>query len=321
MLRVIMVPLDGSRFAEQALPLAVTIARRANARLHVVTVRPAYPVELLGTEADEYLEKLAEQLRPEVADVTWRTLRGANPLAYRPPVTQGVAEMLAQQATEQEVGLVVVTTHGRGGLRRAWLDSVADALVRLSPAPVLLVKPKDEEFSSAAEADRGIPHIVVPLDGSADAERALEYAVSVGELFDARYTLLRVMLPLAYTPHYDSLPDYITELASPLSRDSMLRYLEDTAAPQRTRGLSVATEVLQHASAPTAIADYAAQHGGALIAMTTSGAGAMRRLLLGSVADKVMRGAETPVLMCNVHQMPEHGTAVAAGATTSLMAR
>jgi nucleotide-binding universal stress UspA family protein len=320
MLRVIMVPLDGSRFAEQALPLAVTIARRANARLHLVTVRPAYPVELLGTEADEYLEKLAEQLRPEVADVSWRTLLGENPLAYLPPVTQGVGEILAQQATEQEVGLVVMTTHGRGGLRRAWLGSVADALVRLSPAPVLLVKPKDEEFSIAAEADRGIPHIVVPLDGSADAERALEFAVRVGELFDARYTMLRVML-LAHALHYDSVPDYLPELASPLSRDGMLRYLEETATPLRTRGLSVATAVLQHESAPTAIADYAAQHGGALIAMTTSGAGAMRRLLLGSVADKVMRGAETPVLMCNVHQMPEHGTGVAAGATTSLMAR
>ncbi|MEX0749899.1 MAG: universal stress protein [Dehalococcoidia bacterium] len=72
---------------------------------------------------------------------------------------------------------------------------------------------------------------------------------------------------------------------------------------------------------PAHVGSMAWSPDGALIAMTTGGAGAMRRLLLGSVADKVMRGAETPVLMCNVHQMPEHGTAVAAGATTSLMAR
>ena len=102
-----------------------------------------------------------------------------------------------------------------------------------------------------------------------------------------RRILVRVLLLLAYTPHLDSQPDYLPELSSSISRDDMLRYLEDTAAPLRSRGLSVATEVLKHASAPAAIADYAAQHGGALVAMTTSGAGAMRRLLLGSVADKV----------------------------------
>lgn len=321
MLRVIMVPLDGSRFAEQALPLAVTVARRAGARLHLVAVRPAYPVDFLGAEADGYLEKTADQLRPEVKDVSWRSLLSEGPLAYPPPASNSVAEVLSRHGAEEDVGLVVMTTHGRGGLRRAWLGSVADSLVRLSHAPVLLVKPKDEEFSSAADADRGIPHIIVPLDGSADAERALEFAVGIGELFGARYTLLRVMMLLAYTPHYDSLPDYIPELASPMSRQGMEKYLEDTAAPLRARGLTVATQVLQHASAPTAIVDHAELHGGALIAMTTSGAGGMRRLMLGSVADKVLRAAEMPVLVCNVHQLVEHGTAVATGAATAITAR
>ena len=179
----------------------------------------------------------------------------------------------------------------------------------------LLVRP--DETGQTPQPDPEFRHIVVPLDGSADAERALEFALGVGELFNARYTLLRVMMLLAYTPHYDTVPDYMPELASPMSRDGMERYLEDTAAPLRARGLTVATEVLQHASAPTAIIDYAKQHGGALIAMTTSGAGGVRRMLLGSVADKVIRGAETPVLVCNVHQMPEHGTAMAPGMKTA----
>jgi nucleotide-binding universal stress UspA family protein len=321
MLRVIMVPLDGSRFAEQALPLAVTIARRANARLHLVTVRPVYPIETLGAESDSYLGRLAEQLRSQAGDVSWQTMLTYGPVGYPPQVTQSVGDVLASQVEEQQVGLVVMTTHGRGALQRAWMGSVADALLRLSPAPVLLVKPRDEAFSLAAEADRGIPHIVVPLDGSPAAERALEFAVSVGELFNARYTLVRVIMLLPSRLHYDALPDYVPELSGPVSPDEMLRYLEQTAAPLRTRGLSVATEVLKHASAPAAIADYAAQHGGALIVMTTSGAGAMRRLLFGSVADKVIRGAETPVLVCNLHQMREKGTAIAAGATKSLMAR
>lgn len=318
MLRVIMVPLDGSRFAEQALPLAITVARRANARLHLVTVRSAYSAKLQGQEAGEYLAHLAEQLRPEVRDVSWRPLLTESSLAYPPSVTQGVAEILTRHAAEQKADLIVMTTHGRGGLPRAWLGSVADALVRLSPAPVLLVKPKDVSFTIAAEADRGIPHIVVPLDGSNDAERALEFALSVGDLFNAHYTLVRVMMLLAYTPHFDS-AEHLPEHASPMSRDSVLGYLEQIAAPLRARGLSVATEVLQDTSAPMAIANYAAHHGVALIAMTTSGAGAMRRLLLGSVADKVMRAAETPVVVCNVHRMPEHGTAVVPGAKTSMV--
>ena len=321
MLRVIMVPLDGSRFAEQALALAVAIARRASAQLHLVTVLPAYPVERPIRESDEYLEKLAEQLRPLVADVSWETIPTHTPAAHESQLTQSVGGLLASHASDRKAGLVVMTTHGRGGLRRAWMGSVADALLRISPAPVLLVKPRDEEFSMAADADPRIPHIVVPLDGSADAERALAVAESVGSLFEARYTLLRVMTLLAYTPGYDSLPDYVPELPNPMSRDAMLAYLQDTAAPLRKRGLTVATEVLPHTSAPMAIADYVAENDGALIVMTTSGAGGVRRLLLGSVADKVIRGAETPVLVCNVQQMPEHGTDVGHAMTTALIGR
>jgi nucleotide-binding universal stress UspA family protein len=311
MLRLIMVPLDGSRFAEQALPLALALARRSGAKLHLVSVRPSFPLDFAGTEADEYLERVTKQIESELpGNITHRVLfNEMGGLSYPPPASNSVADLLSRHAEEKDAGLVVMTTHGRGGLRRAWLGSVADSLARLSSAPVLLVKPHDESFGIAAEVDRGLQHIVIPLDGSANAERAIPFAIDVGELFGAHYTLLRVMMTLAYTPHHETLGDYVPELASPMSRPSIQQYLEELAEPLRQRGLEVTAHVVEHGSAPRAIVEYAATHGAALIAMSTSGAGGMRRLFLGSVADKVVRSADIPVLVCNVHRFaetPEH---------------
>jgi nucleotide-binding universal stress UspA family protein len=320
MLRLIMVPLDGSRFAEQALPLALALARRASAKLHLVAVRPSFPLDFAGTEADEYLERVRTQIESELPGaITHRVLfNEMGGLEYPPPASNSVADLLARHAEEKDAGMVIMTTHGRGGLRRAWLGSVADSLARLSSVPVLMVKPHDENFGLAADADRGIQHVIIPLDGSASAERAIPFAIDVGQLFGARYTLLRVMMTLAYTPHHDTLGDYIPELTSPLSRQSIEKYLEDVADPLRKRGLSVATHVAEHGSAAPAIVDYAATHGGSLIAMSTSGAGGMRRLFLGSVADKVVRIADVPVLVCNVHRFaePTEGQLSEAGAAS-----
>lgn len=307
MLKHIMVPLDGSKFAEQALPLALILARRAHARLHLVAVRPAYPLEFAGTGTEEYLEHVRAQIESELPGAITHTVlvNEQSGLGYPPPPSTGAADVLARHAAGERIDLILMTTHGRGGLRRAWLGSVADSLLRLSTVPVLLLKPHDEEFTIAAEADRGLQHVVVPLDGSARAEQAIPLALELGRLFDARYTLLRVMMSLAYTPHHDALPDYLPELASPMSRQAVEQYLEELAAPLRRDGLEVATYVAQQSSAAGAIADFAQEHGASLIAMSTSGAGGMRRLLLGSIADKVVRGAEVPVLVMNVHALED----------------
>jgi nucleotide-binding universal stress UspA family protein len=316
---MIMVPLDGSRFAEQALPLALTLARRAQARLHLVRVRPSLPLGPDGTEEEQYLVNLARQLETELPDrITHRVLTNEfGPLVYPPPPADSVADVLARYSEESDVDLVVMTTHGRGGLRRAWLGSAADAVVRLAARPVLLIRPEDEAFSVAAAADRGIHHIVVPLDGSESAEHVLPYARQIGSLFAARFTLLRSVSPLTWDITAEQYGAYPPPQFPVYSRAAAEQYVEQLAAGLRQNEVAATGVVVDGPSVASAILDYAATHGADLIALTTAGAGGIRRLLLGSVADKIVRSGEVAVLVCNVQH--EHArTEPALGAAGSV---
>jgi nucleotide-binding universal stress UspA family protein len=318
MFRTILVPLDGSAFAEQVLPLALTIARRAQANLNLVRVRPSLPLNDAATAAEEYLNRVAGQIGPELPGRISCTVltQELGPLAYPPPLSNSVADVLAQYTEEHDIDLVLMTTHGRGGVRRAWLGSAADAFMRIAPRPVLLIRPKDENFTIAADADRGINHIVIPLDGSEAAERAMPFAEQLGGIFAARYTLLRVVSPFTF----DVSPEWYgvapAEPPSPLNREAAVRYLDEVATRLRETQKDVAAHVIEAASPAGAIIDHAGTHGADLIALSSSGAGGIRRVLLGSVADKIIRGADVPVLVCNTRHMepPESAGAMIAAA-------
>ncbi|HSJ31647.1 MAG TPA: universal stress protein [Longimicrobiales bacterium] len=301
MMRTIMVPLDGSAFAEQALPLAMTLARRGRAHLHLTLVRAALPDPSAATAPEEYLAKTAAQIEAGVPEGVTHSVLSHEPdrLTYPPPPPASVADALVRYVSEHDVDLVLMTTHGRGGVGRAWLGSTADALVRAAPKPVLLVRPEDEEFTIAHDADHGINHVVIPLDGSDAAERAIPFAREMGSIFGARYTLVRVVSPLTY---YDSPewigPDPAVQL-TPLNREAAVRYLDGVANRLREDDMQVETALIEAVSAADAIIRYAEAHGADLIVLSSSGAGGIRRLLLGSVADKIVRSADVPVMVCN----------------------
>lgn len=307
MLRLIMVPLDGSAFAEQALPLALTLARRAEARLHLVRVRASLPLDSDGAMAERYLVRITEQIESELPDrITHRVLMDEqSPLEYPPPAARSVADLLAAHCTEQDVDLVLMTTHGRGGVRRAWLGSVADRFMRVAPRPVLLIRPQDDTFSSAARADRGISHIVIAVDGSELAEQVIPYARDIGNLFASRFTLLRVVSPLTWDMAPEAFAVHPGLQFPPLSRADAEQYVEQLADRLRETEMTVEVHVVRAPSAASAIVDFAATHGADLIALTTAGVGGIRRLLLGSVTDKVVRSSDVAVLVCNVQHIGE----------------
>jgi nucleotide-binding universal stress UspA family protein len=313
--RLLMVPLDGSAYAEQALPLALAVARRSHAALHLVTVRASLPLGSAGTEEEEYLARIAGQMASELPGrITRRVLTNElGPLEFAPPAPDSVADVLARHAADHDVDLIITTTHGRGGLRRAWLGSVTDSLMRIASLPVLVIRPVDEHFGAAAAADRGLNHILIPLDGSAAAEQVIPFAQQMGEPFAARYTLLRVVSPLTgqvETGMYGSPPWFPPP--SPLNRRAVQDHLDGLAAQLRASGMTVTTQVLDGTSAAAAILEYATTHAADLIALSTAGAGGVRRLLLGSVADKIVRSGDVPVLVCNVRHL--HASAAPAGA-------
>jgi nucleotide-binding universal stress UspA family protein len=299
MFRNILLPLDGSPFSEHALPLGVDLAVRSGARLHLVQVHEppvaqVYPDGLpvfderwdgaVRAQSEEYLRSVAQRCmeRGGTSPVT-ELLDGA------------VAAAIAQYAAEVDVDLVTMTTHGRGGISRAWVGSVADSLVRRASVPILLIRPKEQELDWGARRDAR--HVLVPLDGSELSEGILEPALALGSLSGARYTLLRIVLPVPFVAGPQVAGLAFSEGGAEQSRLAAVAYLEQAAERLRARGAEVAIETVFHTVPALGILDYAATHAVDMIAMATHGRGGWSRVALGSVADKVMRGTMMPVLL------------------------
>lgn len=299
MARDILVPLDGSTFSEHALPPALDLARRTGARVHVVRVHEpvATPVTPDGIAAWD--AKWEGAMRAQEEEYLRAIAGTCAEKAGMRPVTEllegPVVPTLAAYAAETSVGHVIMTTHGRGGISRVWMGSVADALVRRIAVPVLLVRPRETDV----DWNRGITarHILVPLDGSELAEGILESALQMGELTRARFTLLRVVLPLPFVVPPASVGATFSEAGAAESKDAAARYLQSAAGMLRARGARVDVATLFHTAPALGILDYAAGNAVDMIAMATHGRGGWSRVALGSVADKVMRGTMMPVLL------------------------
>jgi nucleotide-binding universal stress UspA family protein len=305
MYRSLLVPLDGSAFAEQAFPLALSIARRAGATISVAQVHEpftpmyadsiapgTYEAEAMVLEQKHaYLDGIVKRL----ASVS--QVRVTSTLLERP----FIAETLDGHARSTGNDLVVMTTHGRGPLSRFWLGSVADELVRRAATPILLVRPQEKAPDLTAEPV--LRHILIPLDGSALAEKVLESAVALGSLLQADYMLVRIYGPLVDTG-LDPMKYATVDGSEPSIeqlREEAQDYLNRVSERLQQQGHTVQTHVALAQHPASAILDTAQGLGMDLIALETHGRRGLSRLLLGSVADKVIRGASIPVV---VHRSP-----------------
>lgn len=297
MYRSLLVPLDGSQFGEHALPLARAIARQTGATLHLVHVHMiTVPISVDAIPIfDEALDAQDRAREQTYLDDLARLLSTGGALRVTTAVLDDpIANTLQSYAAAHDIGLVVMTTHGRGAFSRFWLGSVTDTLVRHAPMPILLLRP----HATPPDLDQmpEMKHILVPLDGSAVAERILPPAAALGALTNAAFTLLQVVPPEA--------AGYETDWPTTRTEAGMLRtiqagaqtYLDRVAERLGAQSLEVHTAVLSGQTAP-AILEYAHSHAVDLIALATHGRSGAARILLGSIADKIVRGATTPVLL------------------------
>ena len=305
MVRSLLVPLDGSTFGEHALPLALTIARRAQAKLQVVHVH----IPLLSFDTTMgYESGVDEHIRQQeqaYLDSVVQRLASVTTVSITTALLQGqVVDALHEHAQTTGVDLIVMTTHGRGPLSRLWLGSIADELIRRAPAPLLLLRP--QEGAPDLTKERLLRKILIPLDGSALAEQILEPALALGAPLEADYTLLRVtrpMLPLypeafattAVEPGH-AMRQQMQQLHEQVKGEAQT-YLDGVAERLRGRSHRVQTRVASGEQPAAVILDAANTCGSDLIALETNARRGMSRLLLGSVADKVLRGAVMPVLV------------------------
>lgn len=295
----IVVGMDGSLSSEKGLGAALAIARRAQAEIRLIHVldvsqsayvdshtRAPWTTANPDRNAREYLERF-------VLDISTRwSLR----VSY--DVMNGdAADQLVKAADRPGTDLLVVTSHGRGPFERFWLGSVADRVMREATSPVLLVP-----AATASASSERIGHILSPLDGSRLAEHALDGAASLAEFFGARLTLLRVVElapPLVGFPGGEGVfPVATSDIAA--IKESAVAYLEKVVVTRELLAPVVATDVVvETGSVASRILNYAAEHDVDLIALASHGEGGIRRLLLGSVADKLIRAGQVSVLIHN----------------------
>ncbi|MDP2956704.1 MAG: universal stress protein [Longimicrobiales bacterium] len=294
MYRLIMVPLDGSRFAESALPVALSVSRRTGVPVHLVTVQEP----IASFAYDEWENAAQEWSRAYLDNVLDRAkpLAGAHVTATL--LSGHVVDALEKEAESLSVDLVVMATHGRGAFSRAWLGSVADAFLHHTRRPVLLLRPDEGEQEPDLSADPGFGRMLVALDGTELSESVLEHAVSFGILFKTAFHLVRIVpYPMQfsspYLPHTMQMnQQFVTE-----ARDAAAGYLEEHADRLRQRGLTAETAVAVVAQPGHGILTEVLDARCDLVAMATHGRAGLTRAILGSTSDKVVRGSHVPVLL------------------------
>lgn len=309
MYRSLLVPLDGSPLSERALPVACDIACRSGATLHlchVITQTSATPILVEGLPIiDEHLHSL----RPRHVQVYLEQIRDRLMAEHDLPITvtvidsqmapdqdQTVPWLIARHARAIKAELIVMTTHGRGGLSRFWLGSVADALVRLSPAPLLLLRASEGALASAQP--HRIRRILIPLDGSARSDAIVAHALRLQQVLQAELTLLRVVVPAVLGPAapFTTPTDFDPERTRRDEAEAE-SYVEALAQQLAGEGVAVQTRVVVADQVASTIIEECERGGCDLIAMSTSGRSGLRRLLIGGVADKILRRAEVPLLL------------------------
>lgn len=291
-LHVVMVPLDGSPLAEAALPLGASVARQAGAGLRLVMVHSAPMVGGDGMAA--LLVALQEQAHAYLRSAASRVDPGGS-LPTEVEVLQGPAgATLAAAAEASRADLVVMATHGRGPVNRMWLGSVADYLLRHLHVPMLVVRPPEEGAPAGPVA---LQRVLVPLDPSTTSELVFDPVFAVCRA-GVEITLLHVVEPVigAAEPALPAPLPMDPALLGDLRRLAQER-LDRVAERLRERGAQVRTRLLTGLGPAAQILEEAGRGAYDLIAMTTQGQGGLRRFLLGSVADKVIRGAACPVLL------------------------
>jgi nucleotide-binding universal stress UspA family protein len=296
MYRNVMVPVDGSPFSREAVLQGLRIASQSGATLRLVRVGTS---SILGAGPDSFSAENKALRHVQAAELSdlysiAAECRAHSTVTVTASIQHGpVVDALIGYAKRQNVDLIVMRSHVRRGLARVWFGSVADALIRESGLPVLVVKAPS--VSTGLENGFHYNRILVPLDGSLLAEQSLDAAVSLARVDGATITLLKVV-----SPSRQRAPGELESAIGPATAKEVVgaqRYLETCLAAER--GISVVRRVMISEDVPGTILSAAEGMEADLIAIATHGRGAIARARVGSVADQVVRQA--PISTMVVH--------------------
>ena len=298
MFRRILVPLDGSPRSECALPFAISIAAASGGTVFATLV---HEPEAYSQFAEAHVEDFDDEgKRQEAAYLNTIAARFPGPLVTL-HLEGIVEETLVEEVRRREIDLVVMNANGWGYSARAVLGSVSDYLLRNLTLPLLLMHLQPPARRSE---DIRFHRILLPLDGSELAASIRSPALELGRVWGARFHLVRVVSPLVTLQSWMGAQLSAAEQAAyDAAKGNAKHYLDSVSALMANQNVQCTTRVAIDSKVAVAILHEAAAADCDAIALSTSGRGGLSRLLVGSVADKVVRGSDVPVL---VYRPGEH---------------
>ena len=301
----ILAPVDGSRESEQVIPYVRSLA-----------LRLSLPVTLLHAIEPETFT-ISQSLNPTLHFHELLPLRVMDAQEYVDPTAEGLrhfgltvhtqipqgepADAIVGEAATDAGTLIAMSSHGRSGLARWWMGSVADKVLHMTDNALLVIHAVERP---KAPPQTAFERIIVPVDGSELAEEIFPHAVHLSSVMGLAVDLVRVnpsrdvysrSLPVAlsriprFTPSYEEYIEIVDSEAE--------EYLAGIKERLISQGATSVDTHLMHGPAADTIADIAASTTNNLVAMSTHGRSGVGRMVLGSVAERVAHQFGSPVLL------------------------
>lgn len=286
--RRILCPVDLSEATRAALPPAVAIAKAYEAELFFVHVLD-FPYETVALE--RYYLEIEDEANRRLTEL----IHGldSDGLSVHAAVLRGTPyDKVVEFAGQQSVDLIVAATHGRGGIDRLVVGSVAERIVRLAPCPVLTVPPGYSEAAGYRPS-----RIVMATDFSEIADEALPVAVSMAQRFGADLTLVHVVTIAERGEYGESwqfpvLPAEVAGEQIEQANQGLNRRGRDAGG----EAMHVETHLIRGTYPAIEIAEFSESVQAGMVVVASHGRSGIGRVLLGSTTEKLIRYSKVPVL-------------------------
>ncbi|MCD6568273.1 MAG: universal stress protein [Dehalococcoidia bacterium] len=293
----ILVPLDGSELAEVALPHAEELGWRISSEVTLLQVSETGESQRFH-EHEVYLQREADLVKRNIVHHLGKDQE--ENIRVKSVVMEGYpAEEIVDYAEKSDIDMIIMATHGRTGVRRWALGSVADKVVRAASQPVVLIRTGGIHHGMTGMREKDMLNtILVPLDGSKESETILPYIEDLARRVEAEVILLQVveMAHHVYAARGTVAPLPYDRNEMEALKEHAMEYLEGVSAPLRARGVTVKSVVRVGTDAREVIRAADELHAD-LVALTTHRRTGAGKGAFWSVADMVLRSGNAPIML------------------------
>lgn len=294
----LLVPLDGSRLAESTMPSAIRIALLFNANIILLHIREQNaPSTIHGekhlsdtADANRYLQSMAENLQSKGVGVEWHVHDSKE---------GDVARSIVEHADEFQPDLVVLCTHGKGGVRDIIYGSIAQQTLNRGKWPILLIQP--DEHGTVPEFNPR--HILVPIDRDHSQDAALSVSASMAKVFSSSVRLLAVVPTLetlsGEKSASGSLLPTTTRAILDIAEQEGAEFVEKIASEEPFSELEAYTEILR-GDPVQSVLEYANKSDIDLIILSSHARSGLSALISGSFTSRITSRVKCPLLLVRV---------------------